>query len=88
MTDRRLEFDFERRVDRRQFLTRTAGAGVAFSSVGTLLAACGGDDDGGGGGGGDGGGGGEAGGRAGARKVTLAARNARGDGRLQPLGPH
>ena len=50
MTDRRLEAAFERRVDRRQFLTRTAGAGVAFSSLGTLLAACGGDDEGGGGG--------------------------------------
>jgi NitT/TauT family transport system substrate-binding protein len=37
---------FERRVDRRKFLVRTAGAGVAFSSIGTLLAACGGDDNG------------------------------------------
>jgi NitT/TauT family transport system substrate-binding protein len=37
---------FERRVDRRKFLVRTAGAGVAFSSLGTILAACGGDDNG------------------------------------------
>jgi NitT/TauT family transport system substrate-binding protein len=51
MTDRQLGFAFERRVDRRQFLTRTAGAGVAFSSLPALLAACGGDDDDDGGGG-------------------------------------
>lgn len=46
MTEKELELGFERRVDRRQFLTRTAGAGLAFSSFGTLLAACGGDGDG------------------------------------------
>nr|MDQ4030189.1 ABC transporter substrate-binding protein [Actinomycetota bacterium] len=45
MTDRQLDFAFERRVDRRQFLARTAGAGVAFSSLPALLAACGGGDD-------------------------------------------
>lgn len=48
MTERELGLAFERRVSRRQFLKRTAGAGVAFSAFGTLLAACGGDGDGGG----------------------------------------
>jgi NitT/TauT family transport system substrate-binding protein len=45
MTDGSIDI-FEGRVDRRKFLVRTAGAGVAFSSLGTLLAACGGDDNG------------------------------------------
>src|SRR3712207_7943224 len=42
------------RLDRRQFLRRTGGAGALLTVPG-LLAACGGDDDEGGGGGGDGG---------------------------------
>jgi NitT/TauT family transport system substrate-binding protein len=45
MQDRHLDNAFERRIDRRGFLTRTAGAGMAFSSFGMILAACGGDDD-------------------------------------------
>jgi NitT/TauT family transport system substrate-binding protein len=45
MDDRTLELAFERRIDRRQLLKRTAGAGIGFGALGTLLAACGGDDD-------------------------------------------
>jgi NitT/TauT family transport system substrate-binding protein len=45
MDDRTLELTFERRVDRRQLLKRTAGVGIGFGALGTLLAACGGDDD-------------------------------------------
>jgi NitT/TauT family transport system substrate-binding protein len=45
MEDRSSENAFEKRIDRRGFVTRTAGAGLAFSSLGTLLAACGGDDE-------------------------------------------
>lgn len=47
-------------IDRREFLQRAGGAGIALSGFTTLIAACGGDGDGGGGeaGGGAGGGGG------------------------------
>jgi NitT/TauT family transport system substrate-binding protein len=45
MDDQRFGDVFERRIDRRRFLTRSAGAGLTFSSIGVLLAACGGDDD-------------------------------------------
>lgn len=45
MDDRTLELAWERRIDRRQLLRRTAGAGIGLSAFGTLLAACGGDDD-------------------------------------------
>jgi NitT/TauT family transport system substrate-binding protein len=45
MDDRTLELAFERRIDRRQLLKRTAGAGIGLGAFGTLLAACGGDDD-------------------------------------------
>jgi NitT/TauT family transport system substrate-binding protein len=45
MEDKRLGNAFEWRIDRRGFLTRTAGVGLAGSSLGMLLAACG-DDDG------------------------------------------
>jgi NitT/TauT family transport system substrate-binding protein len=45
MDDRMLELAFERRIDRRQLLKRTAGAGIGFGALGTLLAACGGDGD-------------------------------------------
>jgi NitT/TauT family transport system substrate-binding protein len=45
MDDRTLELAFEGRIDRRQLLKRTAGAGIGLGAFGTLLAACGGDDD-------------------------------------------
>ncbi len=45
MDDRTLELAFERKIDRRQLLKRTAGAGIGLGAFGTLLAACGGDDD-------------------------------------------
>jgi NitT/TauT family transport system substrate-binding protein len=45
MQDNGLGNAFEWRIDRRGFLTRTAGVGLAGSSLGMLLAACG-DDDG------------------------------------------
>jgi NitT/TauT family transport system substrate-binding protein len=45
MEDRPLENAFEKRIDRRGFVTRMAGAGLGLSSVGTLLAACGGDEE-------------------------------------------
>jgi NitT/TauT family transport system substrate-binding protein len=45
MEDREVESAFERRIDRRRFLTNSAGAGLAASSFGLLLAACGGDDE-------------------------------------------
>ena len=50
------------KIDRRKFLQRTAGAGIAMSGFTTLIAACGGDDGGGEAGGGTGGGGGGGGG--------------------------
>jgi NitT/TauT family transport system substrate-binding protein len=72
MQEKQLENAFERRIDRRGFLTRTAGAGFAVSGLGTLLAACGGDDEP------SGAGGGATGGTAGGERATVRWISPRG----------
>jgi NitT/TauT family transport system substrate-binding protein len=76
MDDQRFGDVFERRIDRRRFLTRSAGAGLTFSSIGVLLAACGGDDDEPEGGAATGGGG--TGGEAGGERATVRWISPRG----------
>jgi NitT/TauT family transport system substrate-binding protein len=72
MQEKQVENAFERRIDRRGFLTRTAGAGFAVSGLGTLLAACGGDDEP------SGAGGGATGGTAGGERATVRWISPRG----------